>query len=86
MLVKMHHAKTHLSDLVERALRGEEVVIARGEIPAVRLVPVARPGHPVLGALRDVLPPMSPERFEWSEAELKEAGLDVFGTGPEQGS
>lgn len=36
----MHEAKTHLSRLVARALEGEEIVIARGEKPAVRLVPV----------------------------------------------
>lgn len=35
----MHQAKTHLSELVERALAGEEVVITRRGEPAVRLVP-----------------------------------------------
>ncbi len=33
-------AKARLSDLVQRAELGEEVVIARGGRPAVRLVPV----------------------------------------------
>ncbi len=37
----MHEAKTELSRLVERALRGEEVIIARAGVPVVRLVPVA---------------------------------------------
>ena len=36
----MHDAKTQLSDLVARAEAGEEVVIARRNKPAVRLVPV----------------------------------------------
>ena len=36
----VHHAKTHLSNLIERAEAGEEVVIARGDKPAVKLVPV----------------------------------------------
>lgn len=40
----MHKAKTHLSELVERALSGEEVVITRRGVPAVKLVPEARPG------------------------------------------
>lgn len=40
MIVTMLEAKTQLSKLVAAALRGEEVVIARGDTPAVRLVPV----------------------------------------------
>lgn len=35
----MHEAKTHLSQLVERALDGEEIVLTRRGEPAVRLVP-----------------------------------------------
>lgn len=38
--VNMHEAKTELSRLVERALRGEDVIIARAGVPVVRLVPV----------------------------------------------
>lgn len=38
----MHHSKTHLSELVARALAGEEIVITRRGEPAVLLVP-ARP-------------------------------------------
>jgi prevent-host-death family protein len=37
--VGMHEAKTHLSQLVERALDGEEIVLTRRGEPAVRLVP-----------------------------------------------
>ncbi len=36
--VNVHEAKTHLSRLLERAARGEEVVIARGGVPVARLV------------------------------------------------
>ena len=39
----IHAAKTHLSRLIEAALAGEDVVIARGSTPVVRLVPFARP-------------------------------------------
>ena len=35
----IHEAKTHLSRLVERACAGEEIVIARGKTPVVKLVP-----------------------------------------------
>jgi len=38
--VTVHAAKTNLSKLIERACAGEEVVIARGRTPVVRLVPV----------------------------------------------
>ncbi len=36
----LYEAKTHLSQLVQAALNGEEVLIARAGKPAVRLVPV----------------------------------------------
>lgn len=41
--VNMHEAKTHLSRLVERAVEGEEVIIAKAGKPLVRLVPVEQP-------------------------------------------
>jgi len=44
-IVNVHEAKTHLSRLIEEALAGEEIIIARGNEPVVRLVLVesARP-------------------------------------------
>jgi len=36
----VHDAKTNLSKLIESAERGEEIIIARGKHPVVRLVPV----------------------------------------------
>ena len=38
--VNMHQAKSSLSRLVERALAGEDVIIARNGQPLVRLVPI----------------------------------------------
>jgi prevent-host-death family protein len=38
--VGMHEAKTKLSQLVERAEAGEDIVIARNGKPVARLVPV----------------------------------------------
>ena len=38
--VNLHAAKTQLSKLVEEAVAGEEVVIAKAGRPMVRLVPV----------------------------------------------
>ena len=42
-VVKVHQAKTTLSKLIEQALAGEEVIIARGDTPVVHLIPVATP-------------------------------------------
>jgi prevent-host-death family protein len=39
----VHEAKTNLSQLIEAALRGEEVIIARRGVPAVKLVPAEAP-------------------------------------------
>jgi prevent-host-death family protein len=39
--ITIHKAKTTLSQLIERACQGEEIVIARGAKPLVRLVPLA---------------------------------------------
>ena len=39
--VGMHEAKTKLSQLVERAEAGEDIVIARNGKPAARLVPIS---------------------------------------------
>ena len=43
--VTVHEAKTHLSRLIQQALAGEEIVIAKGKKPVVKLVvlPEARP-------------------------------------------
>ncbi len=52
MQVNMHDAKTRLSELVAAAEAGEDVVIARGGTPAVRLVAITVEHRPVrLGAL-----------------------------------
>lgn len=40
--VNLYEAKTNLSQLVERAARGEEIVIAKAGRPLARLVPLAR--------------------------------------------
>ena len=47
----VHDAKTNLSKLIAAALDGGDVVIARGKVPAVRLVPVMPRGKRCFGAL-----------------------------------
>lgn len=51
-LVTVHEAKTNLSKLIAEVLAGGDVVIARGAVPAVRLVAVDAPGRRRFGALR----------------------------------
>lgn len=48
----VHDAKTNLSRLIAEALAGGDVVIARGKVPAVRLVPVSQPGKRKFGVLK----------------------------------
>ena len=51
-VVNVHEAKTHLSRLLERVARGEEVTIAKAGKPVARLVAIAPAGKRVLGADR----------------------------------
>ncbi len=51
----IYEAKTHLSQLVDRAAAGEEIVIAKAGTPVARLVPMPLPSPPKrqLGRFRD---------------------------------
>jgi prevent-host-death family protein len=62
--ITIHKAKTELSRLIEKACRGEEIVIARGKKPVVRLVAIEdKQGQRKPGALRGKLE-VGPEFFE----------------------
>ena len=73
--VTIHAAKTHLSRLIEAALAGEDVVIARGSTPVVRLVPIAKQTFQIgllagqLGIAPDFLAPL-----DENELDLWEGG------------
>ena len=63
-IVGIHEAKTNLSRLIKAAGKGEEIIIARGKDPVVRLVPLpARKGRRKLGILKGKLV-VGPEFFE----------------------
>jgi prevent-host-death family protein len=50
--VNIHEAKTHLSRLIQDAVAGEEIVIAKAGTPLVKIVALsAHPGPRQLGAL-----------------------------------
>jgi antitoxin (DNA-binding transcriptional repressor) of toxin-antitoxin stability system len=68
MQVTIHSAKTNLSKLIEAALAGEEVVIARGKTPVVKLVPVPRSRFKI-GLLKGQLTGLGPDFFEPMDAE-----------------
>lgn len=47
----MHDAKTHLSRIIERVERGEEIIIDRAGTPAARIVPLRRINRTTIGSL-----------------------------------
>ena len=56
--VSIHEAKTHFSKLVNQALQGEDIIIARGGKPLLRLVPYTASENATVrrgGQLRDIL-------------------------------
>jgi len=62
--ITIHKAKTQLSRLIEKACRGEEIVIARGAKPVVRLVAIEdAQGNRKPGALKGKIQ-VGPEFFE----------------------
>ena len=75
MQFTVHAAKTNLSKLIDAALSGEEVVIAKGKQPVVKIVPIEQrrfqigilQGH--LGAGPDFFEPMSDDELaHWEGA------------------
>ena len=69
-IANMHEAKTKLSQLVERARRGETVYIARDGEPAVRLVPVRPSRRPAWGAFEGAI--ILAEDFDAPLTEVEE--------------
>jgi prevent-host-death family protein len=48
-VANIHQAKSNLSRLVERAMEGEEIIIAKAGRPMVRLVPIRADDSPRVG-------------------------------------
>jgi prevent-host-death family protein len=71
MQVNVHQAKTQLSKLLEAVEKGEEVIIARDNVPVAQLVPVRRKQFK-LGILKDQLKGPVPDFLEpMSEEDLR---------------
>lgn len=76
MQVTVHTAKTNLSKLIEAALAGEEVVIAKGKRPVVKIVPISQ-GRFSLGILSEELSSSGPDflaPMDEDELQLWEGG------------
>lgn len=65
MIYTVHQAKTQLSKLLAQAEAGEEVIIARGKAPSVRLTPIVK-AEPAERPQRT--PGAWKGRFEWSDS------------------
>ena len=75
--VNIYEAKTRLSQLVDQAAAGEDVIIARNGRPGARLVPIQRqPVKRVPGAWKGKVW-MAPD-FDETDPEL----IDAFENGP----
>ena len=61
--------RARLAEMIGRAERGEEVLIARGQMPVAKLVPLGSPRKRRLGVLKDL---MSEEAIEALTAALDE--------------
>jgi antitoxin (DNA-binding transcriptional repressor) of toxin-antitoxin stability system len=82
MIVTVKDAQSDLTKLVDRAVNGEEVVIADDCKPAVRRVPVEAEApagkRPTFGHWAAKMPPMDLERFRpRTDEELREEGFDL---------
>ncbi|MEO5372096.1 MAG: type II toxin-antitoxin system prevent-host-death family antitoxin [Magnetococcus sp. DMHC-1] len=84
MIFNIHEAKTHLSHLVQRAISGEEIIVAKAGEPLVRLLPVHHRSEPrILGSWTGKV-----HVAEDFDAPLPDDMLDLFLKGsvePEQG-
>jgi prevent-host-death family protein len=75
--VNIHHAKTHLSRLVDEAAQGREIIIARAGKPVARLVPLSEgPRKKTFGLLKGRV--RIPADFN---APLPDTVLDLFDGG-----
>ena len=67
--VNVHEAKTHLSRLLERVSKGEEIVIAKAGKPVARLIPELPEKKRALGAMRGKF--VVPEDFNEPMREIE---------------
>lgn len=75
--ITIHKAKTQLSKLIEKACRGEEIVIARGKKPVVKLVALPEKKKNRTPGLWKGKISYAPNAFDpLTDQELKELGFE----------
>jgi prevent-host-death family protein len=75
--ITIHKAKTQLSKLIEQACRGEEVIIARGSKPVVRLVAIEESeGNRIPGAWKGKISYTDDAFAPLTDQELKDLGWE----------
>ena len=78
--VNIHEAKTHLSQLVEKASKGESFIIAKAGKPLVKVMALDSPGTSQIRRFGFLAGEISvPEDFDTMGSEQIEA---LFGNGP----
>ncbi|MGH6877861.1 MAG: type II toxin-antitoxin system Phd/YefM family antitoxin [Rhizomicrobium sp.] len=73
--INVAEAKAHFSELLDRAARGEEIVVARAGKPVARIMPLASPPKRPFGIAKHwkippddvLLEPMSEDDLRWAE-------------------
>ncbi|MGA9307465.1 MAG: type II toxin-antitoxin system Phd/YefM family antitoxin [Candidatus Sulfotelmatobacter sp.] len=75
--ITIHKAKTQLSRLIEKACKGEEIVIARGKQPVVRLVAIdTKSAKRKPGAWKGKISYSSDAFDPLTDRELKDLGFE----------
>ncbi|MCU0857692.1 MAG: type II toxin-antitoxin system prevent-host-death family antitoxin [Pontiellaceae bacterium] len=68
MIINVSEAKTNLSKLIDRAFMGEEVIIAKNNLPLVDLIPHKQKGKRKLGTLAGTF--SVPDDFDEEVSEI----------------
>ncbi len=78
MQVNIYEAKTRLSQLVARAVAGEEIIIAKAGTPVARILPYEMPVQRAPGGLKGIveLPP------DWDSSETNAEVASLFESSP----
>ena len=73
----VHQAKTNLSQLIKQACEGQEVIIARGKKPVVKLVPVGTQMKKRIPGGFEGKISWTPDAFDpLTEEEMRELGFE----------
>lgn len=55
-IITIQEAKAHFAQLIQRGLAGEEIIVAKGKKPVVKIVPISEaPKTPTLGGAKGIV-------------------------------